>query len=120
MCFKDLVLVSMEEELIEQLNIHKTLALDCADGKLEFWQFVKLYDNFYHSYALDGHETNGVNHPLLKKHSKEIQFHKSIYDQVLSVVCSDSDANDLAYIKAGRISSAEAQKILKQLCESST
>jgi hypothetical protein len=25
MCFKDLVLVSMEEELIEQLNIHKTL-----------------------------------------------------------------------------------------------
>ncbi|NMP32555.1 hypothetical protein HII17_13395 [Thalassotalea sp. M1531] len=113
-------MASPEEELIEQLNNHKILALDCADGKLDFWQFVKLYDNFYHSYALDGHEANGVNHKLLQKHSREIEFHKAIYDQVLSIVCSDSDANNLAYIKAGRISSTEAQKIVKQLCESST
>jgi len=110
----------MEEELIEQLNTHKNLAIDCANQKLEFWQFVKLYDNFYHSYAFDGHETNSVNHKVHQKYSREIEFHKAIYNQVLSVVCSDSDANNLAYIKAGRISSAKAQEILKQLCESST
>jgi len=111
---------SQEEELIEQLNIHKVLAFDCSHGKLEFWQFVKLYDNFYHSYALDGHEVNGIDSEFYNNHSGEIGFHKAISDQVLSVVCSNTDANNLAYIKSGRISSIEALKILKQICESST
>jgi len=113
-------MASQEGVLIEQLKNHKILAFDCAHGKLEFWQFVKLYDNFYHSYALDGHEANGVNCKLHKKHSKEIEFHKAIYDQVLAVVYSDTDANNLAYVKSDRISSVEAHKILKQLCKSST
>jgi hypothetical protein len=113
-------MTSQEEVLNNQLNIHENLANDCANEKLEFWEFIKIYNNFYHSYALDGHESDGFEHELLKKYSTKIEFHQAIYDKVISVVCSDEDANNLTYIKAGRINSIEAQRVLKQLCKSGT
>jgi hypothetical protein len=104
-----------EQALLCLLKKHDTLVLACARRELDFPAFVESYCNFYDFYALDGHESDLEEQTLLQKHKNSISFHARIRDEVLYVVCSESDAADSSYREAGRIGPSEAQERLTQL-----
>lgn len=69
-------------------------------------------------YALDGHEGG---ESVLRAHSAAVEFHRRVRDEVLYIVCSESDAKRDVYRNAGRIGPDEAVARLAQLvAESAT
>jgi hypothetical protein len=101
-------LYESEEELIEVLDRHDEFLRQCAEGDLPFWDFIQKYDNFYWTYALDGHESDAEEKVILRKHESRIKPHREVQEKILSLVCSDEDAEKEEYRRVGRISSKEA------------
>ena len=102
-----------ESELVAALDHHDELVRRCAAGHLEFWDFCAAYDNFYWSYALDGHESDASGQVILAKLVQRIAPHQALAESVLAKVCSDTDADNGSYGKAGRFGPDEAVTRLK-------
>ena len=102
-----------EPELIAALDRSDELVRLCASGQLSFSDFCGSYDNFFWSYALDGHEAGPAGEAVLAKYSQRIAPHRSVVEDILAKVCSDTDAATEAYRSSGRFGSAEAVAKLK-------
>ena len=98
--------------LDEAIRRSDALVRRCASGDLEFEAFLVEYNNFYDHWALDGHEGGAS---VLRAHRAAIEFHRRVRDEVLYIVCSQSDAKRDIYRSAGRIGPDEAVARLAQL-----
>ena len=104
-----------EAELIDAIRAHDGLLKSLAAGELTFDEFCEKYHDFYAFYALDGHESDEDERALLTKHEVLIEPHRVVAEEILSLVCSDEDAEREIYKQAGRIGSAEAVRRIKSL-----
>jgi hypothetical protein len=104
-----------ETELLAALDVHDQLLRLCASGGISFNDFVAKYNNFYWSYALDGHESDGNGIALLLKHADRIAVHKAVAEEVLVKLCTDADSTKESYQRAGRIGSVEALARIRRL-----
>ena len=104
---------ALESELIAALNHHDDLMRLCAAGQLSFWDFCAAYDNFYWTYALDGHESDPAGQAVLDKFMDRIAPHRNLAETVLANVCSDHDADKGNYGRSGRFGPDEAVIRLK-------
>ena len=102
-----------KSELVAALDRHDKLLRQCADGRLSFWDFCAAYDNFYWSYALDGHESDPAGVAVLGELAARIAPHQELAETVLAHVCSDTDAANGSYGKTGRFGPEEAVVRLK-------
>jgi hypothetical protein len=102
-----------EPVLLAALDRADTLVRLCAAGSLSFPDFCAAYDNFYLSFPLDGHESDEAGLAVLAKHAPRIAPHQAIAENILSMVCSDTDAGRESYRLAGRFGSVEAVARLK-------
>ena len=102
-----------EPELLAALNQSDELVLLCASGKISFSEFLAAYDDFYWSFALDGHESDPAGLAVLAKHSARIAPHQFVAENILSNLCADTDALTEAYRDAGSFGSTEALARLK-------
>ena len=106
-----------ESELVAALDHHDELVRLCAAGRLPFWDFCSAYDNFYWAYALDGHEADAPGQAVLDKFADRIAPHRDLAETILAKVCSDTDAENGSYGRAGRFGPAEALVRLKLVAE---
>jgi hypothetical protein len=109
-----------ETELLAALVIHDELLRLCASTRMPFGDFVAEYNNFYWSYALDGHESDADGLALLWKYADRIAVHKAVAEEVLGKICSDIDAGKESYQHGGRIGSVEALARISKLVEKHT
>ena len=107
-----------EAALLEVIRIHDQLLESVASGELDFCDFCEQYNDFYSYYALDGHESDADEQALLEKHHALIEPHRVVFEDILSLVCSDEDAKREIYQQAGRIGSFEAVRRIKLLLKS--
>jgi hypothetical protein len=110
-----MVIFESEQDIVEKLDLHDQLVMDCAAGELEFWKFCEAYNNFFYYYALDGHESDDEELALLHKFEDRIVFHERVAEEVLGKVCSDEDAEKPDYIKCGRFGSRVAVEKLAEI-----
>ena len=104
-----------EAELSETLDRFDELVHACAQGKISFEKFDELYDAFYRRYALHGHESDPEEQELLARYKNRIALHRDVWELILTRVCSDEDADKVAYIAAGRFGSIEAVARLNRI-----
>ena len=102
-------------ELVEALDQHDRLLLDCSEERISFEEFLERYNDFYAYYALDGHESDDEERELLEKHNKRIRPHEEMTFEILGKLCADEDAVNQSYIDAGRFGSDEALRRTKLL-----
>jgi len=107
-----------EAELLETIKVHDQLLESVAAGELSFDDFCEKYHDFYAYYALDGHESDQDELAILEKHQLLIEPHRVVAEDILSLVCSDEDAEREIYKQAGRIGSVEAVRRIKSLLKS--
>ena len=112
-----MVIFKSEQNIIENLDFHDQLVMDCAFGKLDFWAFCEKYNNFFYFYALDSHEADEEEFELLKKYEERIIFHEQVTKHVLGQVCADIDAIKPDYIESGRFGLKVAVKKLAALVD---
>jgi hypothetical protein len=103
-----------EKEFLWELDKHDQLILDCAFGRITFFEFLDKYNDFYAWYPLDSHESNAEEQGLLVKYQDRIIPHRELFHQ-LSNICSDEDSHKEAYIQAGRFGSDEGLRRLKEI-----
>ena len=106
-----------EDDLRTTLDRYDELVRACAAGRLSFAWFLELYDTFYCSYALDGHESDSAEQELLGRWGDRIALHRDVWEEVLTRVCSDENAMKPEYIAAGRFGSTGAVARLRTLAE---
>jgi hypothetical protein len=104
-----------ENALIEALTAHDELVRRCVRGDIEFREFVRLYDEFYWRFALDGHESDSAEQLLLERHANRILMHQKIAEEVLGALASASDATKQSYQRAGRIGPQDALVRLQRI-----
>ena len=104
-----------QTELQSQLDKHEQFILDCADEIIGFWHFVETYNNFFHYFALDGHESDEKEKRLLLKYEKRLEVHETLTNNVLNNVCTDEDAKRAIYIENGRFGSEVGLVKLKEI-----
>jgi hypothetical protein len=102
-----------ENDLVNKLNEHDSLIIQCARGELSLEEFLAKYNNFPWYYALDGHESDEEERALLRRYVDRIDVHWRLNSEILHHLCADEDAQKEAYIKAGRIGSMEAVKRMR-------
>jgi len=102
-----------ESQLVAALDRHDEIVRLCAAERLTFWDFCAAYDNFYWSYALDGHESDSAGRAVLDKLATRIAPHQELAETVLAHVCSDTHAEQGSYGKAGRFGPEHALVRLK-------
>ena len=102
-----------ELRLVAALDHHDDLVRLCAAGRLPFWDFCDAYDNFYWTYALDGHESDPAGLSAMEKFAGRIAPHRELAETVLAHVCSDTHAATGSYGRAGRFGPEEAMVRLK-------
>lgn len=90
-----------ETELLRLLDDHDSMVQRCISGTLSLDEFLRQYHEFPFAYALDGHESDPDEKAILKRHATRIGFHLGVMD-TLSGLCSEEDAKNPLYIKAGR------------------
>lgn len=110
-----MVMFQSEADLLKTIDEHDDLVRQCIRGDLGFWEFCDKYNDFYAYYALDGHESDEEEQQLLDKYDSRIEPHRVIAYDILGHVCSDTDAKLESYKQAGRFSSDEALKRLKNV-----
>ena len=89
-----------------------------ASGEVEFQQFVALYDNYYYSAALDGHEGGAEYLAFLKENRSLVALHKQVQTVLDKVYVSPSGENPVA-VPAGRLSAQEAEQEIRKLVNKS-
>jgi hypothetical protein len=107
-----------EDELLAILNSKEQIVLDCSLGKIKFQEFIDKYDNFYMTFALDGHESDAEELELLNKYKSKIRLHREIWESVIAGgLCSDEDALKAEYFENGRFGSSEGVRRLKLIAD---
>lgn len=101
-----------EQDLLAKVSQHDELVRQCVRGELSFDEFCERYNDFYASYALDGHESDDEERALLLQHEHRLEPHRLIAEDILCRVCSDADAVLDSYQSARRFGSAEATRRL--------
>ena len=102
-----------ESDLLAALDRSDHLVRECAAGHMSFADFCAEYDNFYWSFALDGHESDQAGQILLAKYAARVALHQTVAETILAKACSDADAAKESYRSAGRFGSTEAVSRLK-------
>ena len=102
-----------ESELVAALDHHDELVRLGAAGRLSFWDFCAAYDNFYWTYALDGHESDPAGLAVLDRFAARIAPHQELADTILANVCSDAHADKGSYGRPGHFGPEEALVRLK-------
>lgn len=97
-----------EQELAAALDRCDALVRLCAAGRISFDEFCDRYDNFYWSYALDGHESDTAGLALLAKYAERISPHQAVAEAILAKVIAGGDIVTETYRRSGRMDSAEA------------
>jgi hypothetical protein len=105
-----------EAELLHLLDAHDSLVRQCVSGGLSLDQFLREYNNFPFAYALDGHESGREEKELLSRHANRIGFHFGVM-KALSGLCSEEEAKNPLYIKAGRFPPSLALQRLKAFAD---
>jgi hypothetical protein len=105
-----------ETELRRLLDDHDALVQRCVSGRLSLDEFLRQYDNFPFAYALDGHESDQDEKDMLRRHAKRIGFHLGVMKS-LSGLCSEEEAKNPLYIKAGRFPPSVALQRLKAFAQ---
>jgi hypothetical protein len=103
-----------DSELGALLDAHDALVKSCVDSVLPFAEFLALYNDFPHAYALDGHEATPDERAVLQRSRKRIAFHYQVAS-VLSGLCSEADSENGMYGDAGRFGPAVGLKRLREL-----
>jgi hypothetical protein len=103
-------------ELTALLDGHDSLVKACVDSALPFAEFLVLYNDFPHAYALEGHEATPEEIAVLRRSNKRIAFHFRIA-RVLSGLCSDADSENSIYEEAERFAPAVALMRLRELVD---
>ena len=103
--------------LIAALDGHDELLRGVVAGRISVVEFLDQYDNFYWSYALDGHEANPAAADL-EAFASRIEPHRRVAEEVLSALAPESSASQPAYILAGRIGYTEALDRLRLIAGS--
>jgi hypothetical protein len=67
-------------------------------------------------YALDGHESDQDENDMLRRYATRIGFHFGVMKS-LSGLCSEEDATNPVYLKAGRFPPSVALQRLKAYAE---
>lgn len=107
-----------ENDLLATLDRHDKLVRDCISNQISFSDFMKQYDNFYMSYALDGHESTPAELQILLTHENRIAPHREIWEKVVAGgLTADENALKTEYIEAGRFGSVEAEKRLAAIAD---
>lgn len=106
-----------EKHLLLALDRCDDLIRACASGRLSFADFRAEYNDFYWSFALDGHESDQAGQAVLAKYASRIAPHQTVAETILAKVCSDADASSESYRAAGRFGSTEAVTRLKLVAE---
>jgi hypothetical protein len=106
-----------EKDLLVALDRCDRLIRACASGRLSFADFRAEYNDFYWSFALDGHESDQAGQALLARYASRIAPHQRVSETILAKVCSDTDASQEIYRAAGRFGSTEAVARLKLVAE---
>lgn len=101
-----------EVDLLDALDRYDDLVRACVSGTISFADFCAGYDNFYWSFGLDGHESDQAGQAVLAEYAARIALHQEVAD-ILSKLCSESDAAKESYRAAGRLGSTEAIARLK-------
>jgi hypothetical protein len=104
-----------ETELRRSLDEHDLLIRQCLSGDISFSAFIDLYDSYYCRAALDGHESDNAELVLFGLYKERIEVHRVIAEEILSTLCSDSDAEVESYKLAGRFGSKVAQERMRAL-----
>ncbi len=104
-----------EAELLEAIKFHDQLLESVAAGELSFDDFCEKCHDFYAFYALDGHESDEDELALIERHHVLIEPRRVVAEDILSLVCSDEDAEREIYKQAGRIGSVEAIRRIRAL-----
>ncbi|PPJ42859.1 MULTISPECIES: hypothetical protein [unclassified Pseudoxanthomonas] len=102
-----------EIDLLAALDRSDDLVRECAAGHVSFAEFCAEYDNFYWSFALDGHESDQAGQAVLARYAARIALHQTVAETILAKACSDADAANESYRAAGRFGSTEAVSRLK-------
>jgi hypothetical protein len=105
-----------ETELLRLLDAHDSLVQQCVSGGLSLDEFLSQYDNFPFTYALDGHESGLEEKEVLGRHASRISFHFGVMSS-LSGLCSDEEARNPLFIKAGRFPPSVALQRLKSFAQ---
>lgn len=106
-----------EKDLLGALDRCDHLIHACASGRLSFADFQAEYNDFYWSFALDGHESDQAGQAVLAKYASRIALHQTVAEAILAKVCSDTDAAQESYRAAGRFGSTDAVTRLKLVAE---
>ncbi len=110
-----MAIFASETELLEALSERDDLVRRCARGDINFREFVRLYDDFWWRYALDGHESDRSEQILLGRYANRILVHQKIAEEVLSALASENQGREPAYEHAGRITPETALLRLKRI-----
>jgi hypothetical protein len=97
-----------EDDLLETLEQHDALLVQCASGVIGFQEFLSSYADFPLVYALDGHESDSEERTLLERHAARVHVHLDFADEILFHLCSEDDQDKKDYIQAGRFGSKGA------------
>ena len=95
--------------LTAALDEHDEYLRALAAGHLSLSDFLERYDNFYWTFALDGHESE-PSASALAAVATRIAPHRRVAEEVLAALAPESSA---AYSSAGRIGPTEAAERLK-------
>lgn len=106
-----------EKDLLLALDRCDQLIRACASGHLSFADFQAEYNDFYWSFALDGHESDQAGQAVLAKYALRIAPHQAVAETILAKLCSDTDAAHESYRASGRFGSTEAVTRLKLVAE---
>lgn len=92
-------------ELTTLLDAHDALVKSCVDSTFPFEEFLALYNDFPHAYALDGHEAATEELAVLRRSNQRIEFHLKVAS-ALSGLCAEGDSFRGPYGEAGRFGPA--------------
>jgi hypothetical protein len=109
-------MIVTDSELSALLDAHDALVKSCVDSVLPFVEFLALYNDFPHAYALDGHEATPDERAVLQRNRKRIAFHYQV-GSVLSGLCSEADSANSLYGDAGRFGPAVGLTRLRELVD---
>jgi hypothetical protein len=101
--------------LLEALDHHDRLLLMCASGDLLFPAFLERYDNFYWSYALDGHDSDSARRKELESLTRRIAPHRMVAESVLGKIHLGGDLSTQEPLRIDRVDAIDAVNRIREI-----
>jgi hypothetical protein len=77
-------------ELNALLDVHDSLVKSCIDSTLPFNEFLALYNDFPHAFALNGHEAKPDERAVFQRSQRRIAFHFQVANTLSGLSSADS------------------------------